>query len=91
MSFHKLDWRKGAKYVKLVVGYSLLVEVSVHGGILTMVGSWWGEKVITSNILRIKRQLKITKQTEKLNKQTNGQNVFPYPQTWITHCPQCVV
>lgn len=30
------DWRKGANYVKMVVGYSLLVEVSVHVGILTI-------------------------------------------------------
>jgi hypothetical protein len=42
-----IPWQRGAKYVKLVVGYYLLVEVSVHGGMLTMTGSWWGEKVIT--------------------------------------------
>jgi len=33
----------------LVVGCSILVDVSVHGGMLTMAGSWWGEKVITPN------------------------------------------
>jgi hypothetical protein len=42
-----IPWRRGAKYVKLVVGCSLLVEVSVHGGMLTMAGSWLGENVIT--------------------------------------------
>jgi hypothetical protein len=42
-----IPWRKGAKCVKLVVGCSLLVEVSVHGDMLTMAGSWWGENVIT--------------------------------------------
>jgi hypothetical protein len=42
-----IPWRKGAKCVKLVVGCSLLVEVSVHGGMLTIAGSWWGENVIT--------------------------------------------
>jgi hypothetical protein len=47
MSFYELNWRKGAKCVKLVVGYSLLVDVSVHRGMLTMAGSWWGKKVIT--------------------------------------------
>jgi len=31
----------------LVVGCSLLVEVSVHGGMLTMTSSWWGKNVIT--------------------------------------------
>jgi len=44
-----IPWWRGAKYVKLVVGCSLLVDVSVHGGMLTMAGSWWGEKVITPN------------------------------------------
>jgi hypothetical protein len=39
-----------AKCVKLVVGCSLLVEVSVHGGMLTMAGSWWEKNVITPNI-----------------------------------------
>jgi len=34
-----ITWRKEAKCVKLVVGCSLLVEVSVHGGMLTMAGS----------------------------------------------------
>jgi len=34
----------------LVVGCSLLVEVSVHGGMLTMAGSWWEKNVITPNI-----------------------------------------
>jgi hypothetical protein len=29
----------GAKWVTMVVGCSLLVEVSVHGGMLTMAGS----------------------------------------------------
>jgi len=43
---NEIPWRNGAKCVKLVVGCSLLVEVSVHGGMLTMAGSWWGEKVI---------------------------------------------
>jgi hypothetical protein len=47
MSFYKLNWRKGAKCVKLVVGCSLLVDVSVHGGMLTITGSWWGKNVIT--------------------------------------------
>jgi hypothetical protein len=42
-----IPWRKGAKCVKLVVGCSLLVDVSDHEGMLTMTGSWWGEKVIT--------------------------------------------
>jgi hypothetical protein len=46
-SFYELVWRKGAKDVKLVVGYALLVDVSVHGGMLTMADSWWGENVIT--------------------------------------------
>jgi len=27
-----------------------LVEVSVHGGMLTMAGSWWGKKVITPTL-----------------------------------------
>jgi len=31
----------------MVVGCSILVEVSVHGGKLTTAGSSWGEKVIT--------------------------------------------
>jgi hypothetical protein len=47
MSFYELNWRKGEKCVKLVVECSLLVEMSVHGGMLTMAGSWWGKKVIT--------------------------------------------
>jgi hypothetical protein len=47
MSFYELNWRNGAKCVKLVVWCSLLVDVSVHGGMLTMAGSWWGKKVIT--------------------------------------------
>jgi hypothetical protein len=51
MSFYELNWRKGAKCVKLVVECSLLVEVSVHGGMLTMAGSWWGKKVITPIVL----------------------------------------
>jgi len=34
----------------LAVGCSLLVEVSVHGGMLTMTGSWWEENVITPKI-----------------------------------------
>jgi hypothetical protein len=42
-----IPWRKGVKCVKLVVGCSLLVDVSVHEGMLTMAGSWWGENVIT--------------------------------------------
>jgi hypothetical protein len=39
----------GGKPVKMVVGCSILVEVSVHGGKLTTAGSSWGEKVITPN------------------------------------------
>jgi len=31
----------------LVIGCSILVDVSIHGGILTITGSLWGEKVIT--------------------------------------------
>jgi hypothetical protein len=31
--------RKRTKYIKLVVRYSFLVEMSVHGGMLTMAGS----------------------------------------------------
>jgi len=27
--------------------------VSVHGGMLTMAGSWWGEKVITPNLYKL--------------------------------------
>jgi len=34
------DWWKGVNYVKMVIGYSILVKVSVYGGILTMAGSW---------------------------------------------------
>jgi len=45
-----IPWRKWAKYVKLVVGCSLLVNVSVHGDMLTMAGSWWGKNVITPKI-----------------------------------------
>jgi hypothetical protein len=47
MSFYELNWRKGAKCVKLVVGCSFLVKVSVHEGMLTMASSWWGKNVIT--------------------------------------------
>jgi hypothetical protein len=50
MSFYELKWRNGTKCVKLVVGYSLLVEVSVPEDMLTMAGSWWGENVITPKI-----------------------------------------
>jgi hypothetical protein len=46
-SFFELNWRNGVKYVKLVVGYSLLVDVSVHGGMLTMAGSWRRKNVIS--------------------------------------------
>jgi hypothetical protein len=45
-----IPWRNGVKYVKLVVGYSLLVEVSVHGGMLTMASSWCWKKVITPGL-----------------------------------------
>jgi hypothetical protein len=45
--FLRIKLTEGAKCVKLVVGCSLLVDVSIHGGMLTMAGSWWGKKVIT--------------------------------------------
>jgi hypothetical protein len=37
--FLRIKLTEGAKCVKLVVGCSLLVEVSVHGAMLTMTGS----------------------------------------------------
>jgi len=39
MSFYELNGRKMTKCVKLVVGCSLLVDMSVHGDMLTMTGS----------------------------------------------------
>jgi len=39
-----------AKWVTMVVGCSLLVDVSVHRGMLTMAGSWWGKNVITPKL-----------------------------------------
>jgi hypothetical protein len=48
---NEFDCQKGAKYIKLVVGYSLLVDVLVHGGMLAMASSWWKENVITHLII----------------------------------------
>jgi hypothetical protein len=34
---------EGGNGMKMVVSCSLLVRVSVHGGMLTMASSWWGK------------------------------------------------
>jgi hypothetical protein len=48
-SFHKFDWWKEGNGMKIVVSYSLLVDVSVHGSILTMTGSWWRKRLPKKN------------------------------------------
>jgi hypothetical protein len=40
----------------MVVGCFLLVEVSIDEGMLTMAGSWWGEKVITPKNNKTKKK-----------------------------------
>jgi hypothetical protein len=36
---HELERRNRPKYVKMIVGYFLLIELSIHGNMLTITGS----------------------------------------------------
>jgi hypothetical protein len=74
-------WRMGAKWVTMVVGCSLLVKVSVHGGMLTMAGSWWGEKVITpmfNKVLLTKQGWRLMQNPDSLIAQVLRAKYFPH-------------